>query len=158
MMNQVAATQAGARTAESWTLLDFDRELAVERTWECLEKALLSIPTRASAPNAIATLVAPNGNTLSIGIAGQGDQDNPDLRQPLATIEYNHASQDPPYLVVIGDPSLTCENGEIVVFRFEGQWTEILQRNCVPVGVMIQVVKHYFDTGTLPEWIAWEQA
>src|SRR4051812_14192898 len=98
-MKPVTATKDGARIAKTWTLLDFDRQLSVENCWEGLEDALLNIPRRAGAPNAIATLVAPNGDTLSVGIAGQGDRDNPGLQQPLATIEYNSASQDPPYLV-----------------------------------------------------------
>jgi hypothetical protein len=44
-----------------------------------------------------------------------------------------------------------------VVFRFEGQWTEVLRRNCVPVDVMLQIAKHFFLTGSLPHWIDWEQ-
>ena len=156
-MNPFAESLVGERALDSWTLLDFDRELAVETTWVGLEDALRTIPEKAASPNAIVTLVAPNGDTLSVGIAGRGDHDNPDLRQHLATVEFNQASQDPPYLVVVGDPTLTFENGGVVVFRFEGQWTEILQRNCVPVDVMIEVAKHFFHAGRLPEWITWEE-
>src|SRR5204863_4309571 len=103
-----------------------------------------AIPQRAGSPNAIVNLVASNGNTLSIGIAGQGDGDNPGLQEPLASVEFDLASQDPPYLVVVGDPWLTLEDGGVVVFRFEGQWTEVLRRNCVPVDVMLRIVKHFF--------------
>ena len=145
------------RLAESWTLLDTDRELAVADTWEGLEAALLASPGRADAPNAIVTLVAPGGDTLSVGIAGPADGENPGLTQPLASVEYNRASQDPPYLVVVGDASLTYEHGGVAVFRDAGQWTEVLRRNCVPVDVMLRIAGFFFETGALPSWIAWEQ-
>jgi Immunity protein Imm1 len=157
MMSQHDAPRSTAETTGSWELLDFDQRMATASTWEGIESALLAIPERASSPNAIATLVAPNGDTLSIGIASPLDGDNPGLDRPLACVEFNQASQDPPYLVVIGDPSLTAEDGGVVVFRFEGQWTEVLRRNCVTVDVMLQIAKHFFLTGTLPDWIDWEQ-
>jgi Immunity protein Imm1 len=156
MMNQRDASRSTAETTGYWELLDFDREMATASTWEGIESALLAIPERASSPNAIATLVAPNGDTLSIGIASPLDGDNPGLDQPLACVEFNRASQDPPYLVPVGDPTLTAEDGGVVVFRFEGQWTEVPRRNCVPVDVMLQIAKHFFLTGTLADWIGWE--
>jgi Immunity protein Imm1 len=157
MMSQHDAPRSTVETTASWKLLDFDHEMATATTWEDIESALLAIPERASAPNAIATLVAPNGDTLSIGIASPLDGDNPGLDQPLACVEFNQASQEPPYLVVVGDSSLTAENGGVVVFRFEGQWTEVLRRNCVPVDVMLQITRHFFLTGAVPDWIDWEQ-
>jgi hypothetical protein len=156
MMSQHDAPRSTVETTESWELLDFDRRMATASTWEGIESALRAIPERASSPNAIATLVAPNGDTLSIGIASPRDGDNPGLDRPVACVEFNRASQDPPYLAVVGDPSLTAEDMGVVVFRFEGQWTEILRRNCVPVDVMLQIAKHFFLTGTLPDWIDWE--
>ena len=156
-MSQHDAPRSTVETTGTWKLLDFDQEMATALTWEDIESALLAIPKRASSPNAIVTLVAPNGDTLSIGIASRLDADNPGLDQPLACVEFNQASQEPPYLVVVGDPSLTAENGGVVVFRFEGQWTEILRRNCVTVNVMPQIARHFFLTGTLPDWIDWEQ-
>ncbi len=156
-MSTADLTRTGVRAAGAWTPLDFGRELAVERTWEALEAAILAIPDRAETPNAIATLVAPSGDTLSIGIAGRGDRDDPGPDRPLASIEYNHASQDPPYLAVVGDPALNFEDGGVVVFRFGGEWTEILRRNCVPVDVMLRVAGHFVATGGLRDWIGWEQ-
>src|ERR1700756_279490 len=122
MMSQHDASRSTVETTGSWELLDFDQRMAAASTWEGIESALLAIPERASSPNAIATLVAPNGDTLSIGIASPLDGDNPGLDQPLACVEFSQASQDPPYLVVVGGPSLTAENGGVVVFRFEGLW------------------------------------
>jgi Immunity protein Imm1 len=157
-MSRVDTKQASrSRVAGSWTLLDFDRELAIVDNWEDLEAALRSLPERASSPNAIATLATPRGDTLSIGIAGQGDRDNPELNTPLASVEYNGAAGDPPYLVPVADPTLPVEERGIVVFRFEGQWTEIPRRNCVPVDVMLRIAKDFFSTGNLPGWISWEE-
>jgi hypothetical protein len=143
--------------AGSWELIDGDRTMPIQGTAECLESALLGLPRWASVPNAIAILVAPSGETFSIGIAGRGDEDNPGLEQPLACVEYNRASQDPPYLVPVGDPALTFENGGVVVFRFGGQWTEVLRRNCVAIDVMTRIVNDFVTTGELPTWIAWEE-
>jgi hypothetical protein len=120
MMNQHDAPRSTAETTGTWELLDFDRGLATASTWEGIESALLAIPERASSPNAIATLVAPNGDTLSIGIASPLDGDNPGLDRPLSCVEFNQASQEPPYLVVVGDPSLTAKNGGVVVFPVRG--------------------------------------
>ena len=97
-MSQHDSPRSTVETAGSWELLDFDQRMATASTWEGLESALLAIPERASDPNAIATLVAPNGDTLSIGIASHLDGDNPGLDRPLACVEFNQASQDPPYL------------------------------------------------------------
>jgi Immunity protein Imm1 len=156
-MSQHDATRSTAEATGSWELLDFDRRMATAMTWEGIESALRAIPEAASSPNAIATLVAPNGDTLSIGIASRLDGDNPGLDRPLACVEFNQASQDPPYLVPVGDPTPAAEHGNAVVIRFEGQWTEVPRRNCLPVDVMLQIVKHFFLTGTLPDWIDWEQ-
>jgi hypothetical protein len=156
-MSQHDPGRSTAEASGSWELLDFDRRMATAMTWEGIESALRAIPEAASSPNAIATLVAPNGDALSIGIASPLDGDNPDLDRPLACVEFNRASQDPPYLVPVGDPTLTAEDGNVAVFRFEGQWTEVLRRNCVPVDVMLQIAKHFFLTGSLPHWIDWEQ-
>ena len=152
-----STTRVVTQVDRSWTLLDFDRVIATETTWEGLEADLLDLPGKTGASNAIVTLVSPGGETLSVGIAGSGDGDNPDLRKPLATVEFNDASQEPPYLVVVGDPSLTFEEGGVVVFRFEGQWTEILRRNCVSTDVMLSVVKHFFLTRTLWGGVIWEE-
>jgi hypothetical protein len=157
-MSRVELSQSSpSRVGGSWTLLDFDRELAVVDDWGSLEVALRSLPETASAPNAIATLASPRGDTLSIGIAGQGDKDNPGVESPLASVEYNQASGDPPYLVPVGDSSLPIESRDVAVFRFEGQWTEIPRRNCVTVDLMLRIAKDFFTTGNLPGWLAWEE-
>ncbi len=121
-------------------------------------EALAALPRLVSPPNSIASLISPTGETLSIGIAGASDTDNPNLGSPLASIEYIPTDLSPPYRLVVGDPDLSFDRGDGGVFRFEGQWTEILRRNCVPVGTMIRVVEDFQLSGRLPDWIAWEDA
>ncbi len=152
------ADLATSTTAQkNWTLLDGNRELAVTDSWEDLEKALVNIPQKAFTPNTIVGLISPQGDTLSLGIAGPG-KDNPELTIPLACINYMDRTRNPPYLTVVGDPALSFEKGGVIVFKYEeGTWTEILRRNCVPVETMVRVAKHFFQTGSLPDWIGWEQ-
>lgn len=157
-MNQIELSQAGVKVANPWQLVDGDQTLAVVDSWEQLEEALRSVPQKAFTPNTIVDLFTPQGDTLSIGVAGPRDRDNPGIGEPLACINFTAASRNPPYLTVVGDPLLSYENGGVTVFRYEeGTWTEILRRNCVPVEVMLRVVKHFFLTGSLPDWIPWEE-
>jgi len=157
-MNQIEISKAGVKTTNQWKLLDWDRTLAAVDTWDQLKEALLSAPQRAATPNTIVDLVSPQGDTLSIGIAGPLDRDNPGMTEPLACLNFTRASRNPPYLTVVGNPALTYENGGVVVFRYEeGTWTEILRRNCVSIEVMLEIVKHFFLTGSLPNWIPWEE-
>jgi hypothetical protein len=156
-MKSFDASISPGRASGTWALLESDRELANGTRWEELESSLRRLPCQASPGNAIAILLTPTGDTFSIGIAEPHEGDNPDLDEELASIEYNRADQEPPYLVAVGDPSMTFEDGGVVVFRFEGDWTEILKRNCVPVEKMLAIVNHFLEENELPDWIGWEQ-
>lgn len=156
-MNQIGVSQASLRAVSLWRVMDGDRTSAVVDTWDQLREVLLTGPKRALCPNTIVDLVSPRGDTLSLGIAGPLDRDNPGMTEPLACLNFTGASLNPPYLTAVGDPSLTYEKGGVVVFRYGGEWTEILRRNCVPVEKMLEVVKHFFLTGSLPIWIPWEE-
>ena len=146
------------RTTKDWKLRDSTRVLCTPDSWDQLRDALVNLPQTAYTPNTIVDLVSPKGDTLSIGIAGPSDKDNPGLSQPLACLNFVDASRNPPYLAVVGDPTLTFELGGVVVFRYEeGTWTEILRRNCVPVEKVLEVAKHFFESGSLPDWITWEE-
>jgi hypothetical protein len=142
-----------------WTLLDWNRELMVTKSWAELEQALLDLPRTAFTPNTIANLVSPAQDTLSIGIAGLNDADNPSLKQPNACVNFMNETRNPPYLSIVNGQRSAHDCTDIVVFRYEqGTWTEIPARNCVPVEVMLRVVKHFFFNGALPDWVAWEEA
>jgi hypothetical protein len=157
-MNSTQTSHSSAKTAEPWKVLDCDRTLAIVDNWDQLKDVLRSLPRQARTPNAIVDLVSPQGDTLSIGIAGPMDRDNPAVTEPLACLNFTPASRNPPYVTVVGDRTLSYEHGGVVVFRYEeGTWTEILKRNCVPLETMLQVVESFFRTGTLPDWISWEE-
>jgi Immunity protein Imm1 len=144
-------------TAGHWKLIEGDRELVSGNRWDEIEVGLIGLSETISPPNAIVHLLTPSGDILWIGIAGPRDTDNPGLDRDLARVEWNRASLDPPYIVVVGDPNLSFDDGGVIVLRFDGHWTEILRRNCVPTDVMIRIVKEFFETNTLPKWIGWEQ-
>ncbi len=146
-----------ARVGQGWSLREGDHVLANDSDWESLRNALLDLPKTATTPNGIVTLVATDGTTLSIGIAGAGDNDNPGLSTTLATVDYTPASGDPPYLVPVQDASVSYEKGGVVVFRADGQWTEVLRRHCVPVAVMLKIAEEFYYSQMLWEGIEWEQ-
>jgi hypothetical protein len=143
---------------EHFTLVDWDHELAQTNRWRELEKLMRNLTLHVSRPNSICTLVSPSGQRLSIGIAEPGNEDNPDLEEVLCCLNHQLPSGDPPYRTVV-NPSYTDSNGdEVVVFRFEdGEWTEVPRKNCVKIETMIDVVKHFFESDSLPTWITWEE-
>jgi len=142
----------------SWRLLDWERELINTRSWNELSGVILDIPRRARMRNSICNLISPSGQILSIGIAEAGNGDNPELAATLACVNHQLQSGDPPYQTIVGNDSLDFESAGVVVFRCEdGEWTEILTRNCVPVETMVVAVKHFFETESLPDWLQWEE-
>lgn len=153
-MNQTKADKDVAKTAPIWELIDSNGKLAEIDSWDKLKQVILSIPDQSPTANAIVNLFSPHGDTLSIGIAGPDDRDNPQLTERLACV--NFTSETLPNRVVLGNAALTFENGGVIVFRFEGTWTEILRRNCVPIETMLKIVQHFYKNGELPGWIEWE--
>jgi Immunity protein Imm1 len=156
-MSRVENSRIAVNTPGPWKLFDWERPLAIIDSEETLALAINSLADDVETPNRIVDLESPSGDKLSIGIAGPKDGDNTTLTQSVACVNFTDASLDPPYLTVVGDAKLSYENGGVVVFRYEGQWTEILRRNCVPLDVMLRIAQHFYATGTLPEWIAWEE-
>lgn len=157
-MSATALREPVTRIAKQWRIRESGRILGVPETWDQLREVLVNLPKRARTPNTIVDLVSPKGDTLSVGIAGPSDKDNPGLTQQVACMNFVNASRNPPYLTAVGDASLTFESGGVVVFRYEeGTWTEILRRNCVPVEKMLEVVQFFYETGLLPDWMGWEE-
>lgn len=146
-----------ASLSESITVLDWDKEILATNDWNELQKVLSDLPQRVDPPNTIVNVVHPIAGTLSIGIAGMGDNDNPEVGEPLACINYTSASNEPPYLSVVGEPSILPKNSNVIVFRYEQQWTEIPRRNCIAISKMVNVVKYFVINGGLPAWVAWEE-
>lgn len=150
-------TKSIGPTSGAWQLHDGERPLERVESEQELARLIRDLPISGTTPNRIVDLESPSGNTLSLGIAGINDPDNPGLREPIACVHFTQASLDPPYLTPVGDASLTYEDGGVIVFRYEGSWTEILRRNCVPVEAMIRIAEHFFRHGILPDWVSWEE-
>jgi Immunity protein Imm1 len=155
-MSRIDGKPVTTPTSGAWNLYDSERPCETISSGDVLKRLIETLPTSGTTPNRIVGLEAPNGDNLSIGIASSS-ADNPSLMEPLAYIQYTNASLDPPYLVPVGDAALSFENGGVVVFRYEGSWTEILKRNCVPIDMMLRIALHFYRKGSLPEWIAWEE-
>jgi hypothetical protein len=155
-MNRTERKAIESTTSGVWRLHDWELPFIQIDSPESLAHILRELPESGSTPNRIVELESPKGEKLSIGLAGAGDRDNPSLTQALACVQYTNAALDPPYLVPIGDAKLNLENG-VVVFRYEGSWTEILKRNCVPIDDAIRIAQHFYRHETLPQWIAWEE-
>lgn len=139
------------------TLMDWNKELLKTDDWTQVEETVSHLPSMASTPNEIVNLIHPTGGTLSVGIAGMGDSDNPQLSEPLACANHTPASSEPPYKSIVGDKELRSETG-VVVFRYEkGTWTEIPRRNCVDLESLLQAVHHFCFSGDLDERFDWEE-
>jgi Immunity protein Imm1 len=157
-MNRTENKPLNSATAGVWRLHDWERPYTKIDSDETLERLIRELPESGATPNRIADLESPSGHKLSIGIASRKDGNNPSLSQPLACVQITGASLDPPYLIPIGDASLNLENGGVAVFFYDGSWTEVLQRNCVPIDVAIRIALHFYRTEAVPDWIAWEEA
>jgi hypothetical protein len=141
-----------------WVLLDWDRELATIENETQLEAELGALRAKVNPPNTIVNLVSPTGHVLSVAIASRTDRGNEDANfdGERSCMNFMQASQNPPYLKVVGDPALTDADG-LVVFMYEEQWTEIPLRNTVTVSVMLRAARDFFRTEQLPQWIPWEE-
>ena len=157
-MNRIESKPTNNSATNVWQLHDWERQFGPIDSQEALERMIRELPESGSPPNRIVDLESPNGDKLSFGIAGPNDGDNRTLTQALACVQFTNASLDPPYLIPVGDASLNYENGGVLVFHYDGSWTEILRRNCVPLEAMIRIAQHFYQNGTLPTWIAWEEA
>jgi hypothetical protein len=140
-----------------WELRDWNKVLYYGHDVVALEAAVLNIPSTACWPNEICDLEAPSGCVLSIGIAKAGTVENPDIGSDLCCVMFQSESENPTHLSVVGDSSLDFENGGVVAFRYEnGEWTEILRRNCVCRTTMTKILRDFTSTGRIPKWIEWE--
>ncbi len=145
------------RSPSQWNLFDWEKPSTSIGSIEALHAAIKSLPDDVTTPNRIVLLESPRGDTLSIAIAGPKDSDNHGLTECLALLQFTNSSHDPPYLVPVGNSSLSYENGGVVVFRYDGTWTEALKRNRVPMEVLLTIVQHFYVTEALPDWIPWEE-
>jgi hypothetical protein len=142
-------------TSKVWSLVDADlTELAVVQILDELLQAIFDIPKEAT-PNILVNLYPPGKHTFRIGIAGPADKDNRHQTESVACVTFMDESGNLPTQRVVGRPELSAEGGNVV---FRGEHVTVPLRYCVSLDVLTRIVRHYFETGTLPDWIAWEAA
>src|SRR4051812_6834435 len=100
--------------AKTWMLHDSERPLERVDSSEDLERMVRDLPNSGTTPNRIVELESPEGDRLSFGIASSRDGDNPGLTQAMGCIQFTGSSLEPPYLVPVGDGTLTYETGGVV--------------------------------------------
>lgn len=90
----------------------------------------------------IVEVVAPNGAILSIG-----------LGRPLSVVAFVPSSLDPPYLHSVGGDSSADE----LAFYFQGAYSELPPESGIPISQARECVRLFFQTGELPQNIAWQE-
>ena len=107
------------------------------------EQVLTELEALGGEEEPTADLIHPSGDHLTIAVRG-----------PFALIIFRRATLDPPYLSPIARGS-GAENSEAIEFSIGGTPTPVPRERCVPVKTMLEVVRHYLEHETLPEWIEW---
>ena len=130
-----------------WILIDADRVIDLGTAPDEVERKLLDLlPThQLSSPNAIVDIGSPHDATIAVGIAGS-----------RGYVEFGTKDGDPPYYRVI-EPSLSRSNDD-VAFTYKGERTSLPAKNCVALGVLLRILKHFIATESIPEWVITEEA
>jgi hypothetical protein len=89
-------------------------------------------------------LAGDNGFTLTIGWSPS-----------LGCVQYAPGDGQPPYWVAIGDPDADAD--EHVNFLAGGTQTPIPRRSCMPVEKVVQIVRHFLETGERWPDVEWEE-
>src|SRR5438552_12119278 len=106
-----------------------------------LQAALDEINEHARKRLSLGTITSPQGARLLIGIGG-----------PQSVLQFNQGD-DPPYLITLGDPD--AEGVE--KFFFEGQETEVERRHLIPADDARRAALAFFETGSKPDGVRWEE-
>ncbi|WP_197040974.1 Imm1 family immunity protein [Chondromyces apiculatus] len=125
--------------------MDGDRLLAKPQTWEELDREILNRSNNPALARAIVDIESPTAGVMSVGVS-----------DGRACASFISGTGDPPYLKVVGEAALSPNDG-VAVFTYGGDWTEIPLRNCISVDKMLAMVRHFFESGALPNWIEWEE-
>jgi hypothetical protein len=130
----------------NWKLSVMGDEDLTFSTVEALESLLLNILADSTAcGGSIIDLESPSGKVMSFGVVGN-----------RACVNFMHDPEEPPYFTVVGDPTLTDTDG-VVAFRYGGDESEILLRNCIRPEQVPPLVREFFETDAQPTSIEWEE-
>jgi hypothetical protein len=87
-----------------------------------------------------------SGNILTVGLADD-----------VGSLDFSEESYYAPYFVSVGDATLPLEGDSRAFMLPDGIQTEIPLRNCVPRAILIAAVKEFFETGSRPASLDWEE-
>jgi hypothetical protein len=93
----------------------------------------------------IVELISPGGASLGIG-----------LGRPESVLAFK-SSSEPPYFQSVGDNSSQTTSNDVVVFYYQGQWTEFPAGALVPNESAREAIRIFFETGERPENVKWEE-
>lgn len=87
-------------------------------------------------------VISNEGGSLTIGLGG-----------PVGTLNHVPPSNDPPYMICLGDPDAEG----VIDFYLAGHHTQFLMRNSIPNALARAAALEYAESGKLPNSVAWEE-
>ncbi len=75
------------------------------------------------------------------------------LASDHTVLSFTAESKDPPYLHSRGGN----DEGADLVFFYDGHWTEFPSEQAVDTATGVDAVRHFLSTGSLPQFIDWEE-
>ena len=90
-------------------------------------------------------LIGENGKTLFIGISLK-----------CGCVQFSSSDGDPPYWVAVapGEHDLETEGMEYLIGR---TLTPVLERHCVSIETLMQIIGHFLATGDRYRMVSWEE-
>jgi len=70
-------------------------------------------------------------------------------------VQFMPNAPDPPYLIPVGDRP---DERAVFVFFADGHWTEVLQRNTLPIEAARKLVRELVGSHQAPDSVGWEEA
>jgi Immunity protein Imm1 len=106
-----------------------------------LSRLLDRIASESEPDQPLLAMICNEGGSLAIGLGG-----------PVGTLNHVPPSNDPPYMICIGDPDAEG----VIDFYLAGHHTQFLMRNTIPNALARAAALEYAESGTLPNSVAWE--
>lgn len=112
---------------------------------EKLRERLTELHRSCSSRPQIVELVSPTGERLGVGLGSDE-----------TALSWTGSSLDPPYFASKG--STEDEVEPVLVFFYKGDhWTEFPRHQAIPLEQGIAAVERFFQTGTRPDNIRWQE-
>jgi hypothetical protein len=126
--------------AVEWTTWDNTGRAEV-KSWQEAEALLERIGLQVEPPCLVEFYAPDSGQSLGLGIGRK------------MTVVTFQATLDPPYFVSLGDKDRSGTEW----FCYGNEQTEYLAKNLVPMDQGLAALKHFVESRTQPENLAWER-